>query len=1816
MSNLFSSSQKQKKESTFSVDRSLQSQQEKISEWKNNPANLEDYRIASRDKMQLINKEFMDGIKKEYGVTNAVPVSKNGPKQSVPAGRTGWLSRRSENKALEKARKKYGNQISVNSIREQKDMEEYENLRARQKEDYDDLELSYAGLKDIKVKTSVMHADSLKLKVKIDGYDKMISKQQLNHRPDHYIRSDEIELGLKPFFAMQKTSWIFWKKTVGALGNETAEEKKSAKNYNKRLLKQYTKSKVGSPERNALLDELRNKIQSFNITADMLTDGYLADHSAQLRRYADMTRAFRVLIDTNPKYLESLSEEDRIMLGNTLNYTGPLISDFLDKHQKCKHLAKKGKRTVFSSNADIDMTETNDSLMKDTWNKIHQADVAEQTEIGIKNKKIVSSLKKQEDEARERRKDENLPDYAVILQYDTTGKDEKRLLDIQEKMRARTAVYDLIGNDMEKLFGQLAKTFITLDTIQARAYAMRTAQRETSEALKKNSTNRRYSAFLQYVENELKQLDHDKIMLEIQADQYETALKYVTDIQITDDDMILPAIDEKDAGTIKNILKTEDLSFLLHLDDCRFYARKFTELTKGTYEFRTAIRETIERARGQETAIHTERIAMLEKQYGNHRLDLNAILSLKPEELEKYNFDGYTDKEGVRHKGAHDLTDEINFRHMKEIESIANMDIDKEREALEKKCEARGLTRAETEKQVLDLETKHKLFKDYYFKWEGTFKGIKTDSWKYLSKVPDMEGQNGIFKDPKVFSEYKQNLQDELDKLRSSDPGSADIARLEDMITFMDSMMIRNGLMFSGEEDIKLMNAEAYHSVSKQLAYTKRQNKALRSFLKNPSYEERNRLINRVDDVLYFEDKYAELVKSHGKLLSDNHMKKELNEKLKDVTDEEEKLNITCKYYAGQAVKMMQYKEKLTPEFFTKEYIRNNFDDFASTALTLRDFVMLIDSQGAFDLMMKGLSEEKRDDVASAIDAIISIGDQMKLLLVSVFSANSINFETGQISYRPDLLKLQMELMPDEPIAKEYRDASETVRNREAQKKTEKAKAEKAGKHYSPTLQQLREDTENLNKVFKIEDKAKEFRSDTGEDYLDHCLTIQLKKLQDMDSFLGKDMKQSFFASSTPTEELYRFLYNDKASKDLSDTSDKEAWTKVLTNASERTRRFFFSSGLSQEARDVASDMLKHPEQINDYLQWKVRQDSRVYMNERSKMLGIKESQADTDIAYEIMDSIEETHSSVHNSANLKMRQTLFPELEKKKIDPEQFMHLLRIVHRTTSGTAGRMVDITNQSANMDRTEQYLDPSTREDFIKQVTSDVMNFEIKENMLTEEYLKEPGNFRYMYFMTQKLKAYEQLYKNDRESVEAALKDNEELLEKVTARFGTFYGTLSHQLYRLVLNFAAKYGVDENGARTFGLSPEEYEQLTEEGNRKKFAAKSKENMELADRDFKENSENIRKGHSRRINSFASADSIRKYNGKWLRERPAQTDIAYKAVFQEKQQQINSQIIKGMEKAIEDKTEDDTEQASMKTVIKLDKRLQVTDAAYFLPENHYKKIRSDSSVSEWNSEVLSLKGLFSGNSVQQMNYLLYNGNLEKIVDVFKKNSKITNTSKEDLYSENYLDNNFSEELYTDALKMAVFSLLPDIISGLFDKSFIDNAGVDEETVKSNMDYIALNTSIEAKQLQATALKSNAEELYKQGKYTQEEYEDSQEVIVRLEREAAYEELERNSLIPSLKTVEQKKKVRSLLNELKSCIGTQAQREFYKNYAYNLKNYVRICGANIDSADNSLGSYISQMDEKKLGVLIGSIKFDFVTSQDAVRRSMNHKPNLSPTM
>ncbi len=1745
------------------ADKSLTDQKNRLIDWATDSQNQEEYRSVSRHRMENINKELTDGLRNLYGITEVVPLRKKELHQTVPAGRYWWISRHNEESKLAKARKKYGAQISVNSVRERKAMREYEELRSTQLIDYD-------------------------------------------------IKSEEVEKGLMAFFGVQKSSWIFWKKTVGALGNETAEEKKDVKAYNKRLLKQYTKSKAGSKERAKLLDELREKIQTFTITPTMLTDGYLADNCVKLQRFADMTKAFRFLIKTNPGYLEGLNEEDRIMLEHTINNVGPIIQDFLEKHQACKHLKKKSGRTVYAEDANKDLTERNNALMKETWSRILEADVAEQTAIGLKNSKVQTHLLEDEKEAKERREEEYppLPDYAIVLQYDTTGESERRLLAMQDRIRDREGAYELIGPDMEKLFEQFSRSMITLDTIKARSRALRKAVEETEKALEKDKGNRRYSAFIQYAKNELKNLDHDKSLLDHQADHYEDTLKFITDIRLTDKDMILPVKDEKKAEAIKSILKEENLTFLLHLEDCRFFAKEFTEISGGEFRFKEVMKDAIGRSRGQEVKLHTEKLKDLEAKFGTHKLEIYQILALKPEDLEKYNFDGYTDKEGVRHNGAHDLTDEVNFKHMKEIASIAGMDLEEARAHLKQVCEESGSTKEETEQRMLDLETKYAIFKDYAKKWEGTYAGIKTEAYKYVPQIPDMEGQNGVFKDPHVFEGYKKELEKKLKKKESEDPNSPDIARYRDMISLMDAMLIRNGLLFEGDEDIKLLNAEAYQARYQQLKFEKRLGKALRCFLKKPEDAgDRKRLLKRAEDSLFFEDKYAELKKTYGDCLAKNLMTEELNDSLKDVKDEEEKRKITSDYYAKQAVKVIELRKKLTPEFFTEDYIKNNFDEFAKTILTICNFGRMINSADAFDLMMEGLSEDNRDAVGEAADVMLNLSDHLRLVLFSVFNANNVDYETGLISYRHGIIKRQLELVPEEELAKQYQEISKTL------KAHKKAKAEEAaaGNKTADTFDEIKEQLALIKRSFKLIDEAKDYESDLAEDYLDYNLTTQLKKLRNLDTLLGADRKEALVKAKSPTEELYRFLYEDADSKDLILAGDKEAWEKALKKATGQ-KGGFFSKGLTKEARDVAKEMLTDQERIEDYLQWKVRQDSRVYMNERSRMLGVEESQEDTNVALEIMDSIEETHSSVHNSVNRKMQRTLFPELEKKGIDPEQFMHLLRIVHRGTSGTAGRMVDITNQSVNMERTVQYLDPDSKTDFILQVTTEVMKFDITEDMLSEEYLKEPGNFRYMYFVAQKLKAYEQLYKNDKESVEKALKEdskNEDLLQRVNERFGTFYGNLSDQIYQLVLNFAAKYGVDQNGARTFGLTSEEYEQLSAESKTKTFATKSKKNMAAAEKDFQNNVSEIRKRFAGHQAAVAAVSAIRKYPAfeveKWLKAKPETSDEPYKAVGDEQQLIDNKKVIRGMEDAISLKEEETEEKKkARKRVKKLDSRFRVGDVAYFLPSSHYsKEMKPSRSLGERDRGVLSLTDLFSGNAVRQMNYLLEDGRLEGFLEIFRKNQNISPSSKQDLSSEDYLSQHFTEEHFIEAKKMAVISLLPIIIPNLFDNSFIKSAGVSMEEVMNSKEYQLAESNIESLRVQSEGVNKNTRELYSKGEISKEDREDAAKLISRMNRQEAFAEEDRDRLLPMLRTKEERSKVASQLKELKKYIGSEKQREFYKNYASVLQKYAGVCGVNVESPQNSLGSLISGMDQRKLNAALGAVRTDFEERQTALRNS-----------
>ncbi|MBQ8946605.1 MAG: hypothetical protein IJ058_07295 [Lachnospiraceae bacterium] len=1803
--------EKRKEQHFAAVDESLLRQKDEITKWMDTFQNQEDYMTSVRQKTDDVNRKLASEIKGLFGVNSAVPLKRKAPDQTVPVAKYWWLSRHREASRLKKAQKKYGQYISVNSLRERKDMNSYEKIREMQRNESDSSKRTYCKKAKFEVKGSSMLAKDLKLGVEIDGYDRLVKRYKLDDAEKYYIRTDEIEKGLTPFMAMQKSRWLFWKKTVGALGTETREEKNDAAEYNKNLMKRYTKSKEGSPERTAVLDELRAKFQNFRITPEMLTDRYLADNSIQLRRFAEMTQAFRILIATNPGYLETLSEEDRIMLGNTLNYTGPLILDFLEQHQRYKHITMSGRKAVFRDKADDDLSKENDQLRVDTWNKIHAADIAEQAKIGLSNKRVQKYLTDIEDEAKARRKNEELPAYAITLKYDNIGYDEDRLLTVQNKIRDENGAYELVGADMEKLFGQYSKDVITMNTLSARITALSKAKEDHEKALKeskgKKGNVRRYSAFIDYAEAEINKMNQDKTTLQQRSNEYELALDYVTGIRLTDDDMQIPGIEEKYKDTVAKVLKNEDLSFLLRLEDCRFYAKEFTELTGGEFKFRTVMKDAIARGRGEEMRIHTEKFEKLEKDFGDHKLENYQIFALKPEALEKYNFNGFMDRNGVMHKGALDLTDEENFKHMMELKHIAEADYKELRIACTRMCMDNGYSDAELLDHHDDLEIKYNMLKDYYQKWKGAYDALNSESYKFLAQVPDMEGQNGIFKDPKVFAGYKDTLQKKLDKVKKDDPGSADVKRYEDMIRLMNGMMLRNGMFSENDEDVRVLNAETYHARIKQLKYDRRLEKMIKFFKESRMLDiEKDRLIKMAQDVILYEDRYAKLAEKHGKTLDDNLMQAELDKKLAKAKTEDDKNAVKSEYLAGKAVEILELRNKLTPQFFTEDYIHDNFEEFAETALTIRDFGKLVKNQEDFDLMEQGLSEEKRDELAGAVDVMLQISNDMELLLYSAFSAHSVDFMTGKIGAKADIIRKMFKILPDDKLAQEYRDGVKEI-NEIQDKRNARANKQVTLDEANRQLKLAAQDKELYMQAYTSE-------SELAEDYLDKTLTDRLQKLRSRDYF-APDRRRMLDLPNSPTEELYRYLYEDKefGKLNLSYEGNKEGWDKALESAFNKTSSYIFFRGLSQEARNVAKDMMKNPQKIEDYLQWRARQDSRVYMNERSKALGIKESVEDTAIAYEIMNSMEETHTSVHNSANRKMRLTVFPELEKKGIDPEQFMHLLRVVHRNTSGLAGRLVDITNQSVNMKRSMQYLSAENKSEFILQATTEVMKFELEDNMLSEEYLKQPGNFSYMYFMAQKLKAYEQLYMKDRESVEKALTkdtDHKALFQKVHERFGTFYGNISDQVYRLVMNFAAKYGVNQQGVRTFGLDEAEYEQLTQEGQTKTFASRSKENMKQADKDFNDNVTGIRKRNAQRKAAIGGVDAIHKYDTygfeKWLTEKPKRSKDIVKNISADQQYADNKIVTGGMEKAMLMEDRSTARKNAKKKVEKLDNRFRVGDVAYLLTkENYVENLRSDREQGERNDGVLRLMDLFSDNSVLQMNFLLDRNRLDDYLETFERNEKLLSDAGKNMASEEFLEKNLTEQFFIDARTMAVVALLPTIIPNLFKDSFIKQAGPTEKSVKNSTEYEDRDNAFNMLTQQSDLIRKQAMDDFKNDKITKEQFDDMIGQANALQKQAYVNETDRDRLLPKLKDTNRDGVIAGIA-KLKKYIGTEKQRELYKNLGNFVQKYVRVCGVNLDSPDNSIGALVSGMNEDKLKTAQENIVLDFKDSMNALKSSI----------
>ena len=92
-----------------------------------------------------------------------------------------------------------------------------------------------------------------------------------------------------------------------------------------------------------------------------------------------------------------------------------------------------------------------------------------------------------------------------------------------------------------------------------------------------------------------------------------------------------------------------------------------------------------------------------------------------------------------------------------------------------------------------------------------------------------------------------------------------------------------------------------------------------------------------------------------------------------------------------------------------------------------------------------------------------------------------------------------------------------------------------------------------------------------------------------------------------------------------------------------------------------------------------------------------------------------------------------------------------------------------------------------------------------------------------------------------------------------------------------------------------------------------------------------------------------------------------------------------------------------------------------------------------------------------------------------------------------------------------MAVFSLLPTIIPGLFDNRFLTEAWADEKEIKKTDQYIQLSGTVIGMKEQITVTEKNAEELYLEKKITEQELETTKDLCLRMDHEVDFADLRR---------------------------------------------------------------------------------------------------------
>ena len=786
-------------------------------------------------------------------------------RQEQPGDRFWWKSRRNESKAISRYKTQYGEdrvKFSKNTVREMAALDKYKayhddyfDSRRNQKRIYDDYKKNGVDGNIINKWGNNIKKQSQKFGKffgSITGSLTTIASSVVNgiyskdEENKQLSRKNELDVGLRPFFAMTKKT-LLWKKQVGLLGTETKEERDDGSEYNKKLLRVYTKGTAA--DRVGLMDDLAKKLLSFKLTPNMFTNRYLAKNKLQMQRYTDMLTAFVELTKYNPDYLDVTTEganhtspDMAALVRSRIILMQPIMSDFMEKHARYNGFRREKNKGVLANHtidgkpSDFANDEQYEAFVKKTWEMVKAAN-ASTTEFFDDKADLLMKTHLENEQTlaitnREKRKAENKnlgekDDDEFTVKYDVTGESEKKLRDIKEKISSNPYVYELFGPDLDQIYKKINEMVRRLDEMSTRASYLGTLENDAQNV--KFADIEGYSdMWAAYVQKEKARVSSEVVILKKQIKNYESAVDYFVKQDLKNKEFDFKLEPPKD---VQNVLTYEGLNHVLDIEKCVKYNAMLYKAI-GFYDFEkidpqnaeelqsqynfTILKRGMERARyvnkmqdgksrieitDSKKLNNIEKRKICEEKYNNalqkendYKLPLKEICNTDIEKL----ISEYKLSEEI------DVTKDESFVKYFKVKSIA--DIGKE---LEKDPTGKTIPGFDSLKmrEQDELRIRASLFKDYFNRWEGQMEYTLSEAYDYLGDMADMKGNNAIVDG--VKKRYTKSTFEELNKIFGKEVDNNNSAMAVQMAKFIHGMVKVND--YSAKE-IKLFGKDAYVS--------------------------------------------------------------------------------------------------------------------------------------------------------------------------------------------------------------------------------------------------------------------------------------------------------------------------------------------------------------------------------------------------------------------------------------------------------------------------------------------------------------------------------------------------------------------------------------------------------------------------------------------------------------------------------------------------------------------------------------------------------------------------------------------------------------------------------------------------------------------------------------------------------------------------------------------------------------------------------------------------------------------------------------------